>query len=442
MGLFTRFFTCLRGYCLTLLIALTVWTPAGNAIGAEKLALVLSGGGARGGAHIGVLRELEARQIRPDLIVGVSFGALVGGLYSAGMNLDDIESFLEDLALDRRLQDRPQRGLQTLRQKQESGGNLLNFDLGVSEGGVSLPLGFLQGQELSVKLARVLLPVSNERLFERLPIPFVAVATDLETGLGVELDAGNLATAIRASLAVPVVFAPVELNGQLLVDGGVANNLPVDVARRRGATRVIAVDASMPRLEKAQLTSFVSVIDQITTLLTRANADRQLARLGPDDYLIQPNLGDIGTLDLSRLSETIEAGRLSALADLEFDRLEPLPLGEWGAWQSMRAQRFARAQVVQDVTVINGSRLNGRAIVNQLTVQPGRVLEAQRLESDLRRVYAMGIFERVEADLFQDAEGNNSLEIRTREKSWGPDYLNFGAGLEDNLRGDAAIPFD
>ena len=433
MGLLTRFFTGLV-FAFSALASTPAWSD-------EKLALVLSGGGARGGAHLGVLRELEARQIRPDLIVGVSFGALVGGLYAAGMAIDDIESLMQDLTLDRQLQDTPQRGLQTYRQKQESTGNLLNFDLGISADGVKLPLGLLQGQELSVRLASALLPVSNEERFDRLPVPFVAVATDLETGRGVELDRGNLATSIRASLAVPVLFAPVELDGQLLVDGGVANNLPVDVARARGATRVIAVDASMPRLSRGQMTSFVSVVDQITTLLTRANADRQLSRLGPRDYLVVPELGDLGTLEMDRISEAAQAGSRAALASLQFDELLPMGLPQWSQWQASRASRFRQTQAIDSIQVINGSRLNGRAIVNQLTVQPGQILQPDRLESDLRRVYAMGIFERVEADVLEDPAGNKSLEIRTREKSWGPDYFNFGAGIEDNLRGDAAYSF-
>ncbi len=429
------------GSFLQAVILILTMLVSAQVVAAEKLALVLSGGGARGGAHIGVLRELERRQVRPDLIVGVSFGALVGGLYAAGMALDDIEQVMTELSLEKNFQDRPERALQTYRQKNESAGNLLNFDVGAGPAGVKLPLGLVQGQELSVTLAKLLLPVSNQRDFSDLAIPFVAVATDLETGQAVRLDQGNLATVIKASLAVPVLFAPVSIDGRLLVDGGVANNLPVNVARDLGATQVIAVDASMPRLRSDQLTSFVSVVDQITTLLTRANADRQLARLGPRDFLVSPDLDDIGSLDLSKVPDAIEAGRAAALADIDWSAIEgmgPLP---WSAWQTERLASFQSIQQIESLTVFNGSRLDGRAIVNQLSFKPGRVLEADQLERDLRRVYAMGIFERVEADIIEDRQGQKSLEIRTREKAWGPDYLNFGAGVEDNFRGDAAYSF-
>ena len=408
---------------------------------AEKVALVLSGGGARGAAHIGVLRELERRQVRPDLIVGVSFGALVGGLYSSGMALDDIEQLMAELSLAKNFQDRPERALQTYRQKNDNAGNLLNFDVGAGINGIKLPLGLVQGQELSVTLAKVLLPVSNQRDFSQLPIPFVAVATDIETGQAVRLDRGNLATVIKASLAVPVVFAPVSIDGRLLVDGGVANNLPVNVARDLGATQVIAVDASMPRLRADQLTSFVSVVDQITTLLTRANADRQLARLGPNDFLVSPDLDGIGSLDLARAGDAIGAGRAAALADIDWRTLRALDTLPWASWQAERLARFQASQKIDSVTVFNGSRLDGRAIVNQLNFTPGQILQPEQLEQDLRRVYAMGIFERVEADVIEDRQGQKSLEIRTREKAWGPDYLNFGAGVEDNFRGDAAYSF-
>ena len=429
MGTLTRLFT---------LAALLF--GAMPALADEKIALVLSGGGARGGAHIGVLRALEAENIKPDLIVGVSFGALVGSLYAAGMDVDSIESKLASLNLAKNLQDRPSRDQMNSRQKRNFAGNLLNFDIGVGREGVKLPLGLLQGQELSVQLASAFLPVANEYRFAQLPIPFVAVATDLVSGEAVRLDRGNLATAVQASLAVPVVFAPVEIDGRLLVDGGVANNLPVDVARDLGATRVIAVDASMPRYQSQDLDSFVSVVDQITTLLTRANADRQLARLGPRDVLISPELGDIGSLELDRIGEAAEAGQNAAVLQLPAS-IPQLSSDDFSQWQTMRMARYARPQQVDSLTVFNGSRMNGRVIVNQLASQPGQVLEAEQLSADLRRIYAIGIFDRVEAAVVEDGNGARSLDIRTSEKNWGPDYLNFGAGIEDNFRGDSAYSF-
>ena len=134
----------------------------------------------------------------------MSFGALVGGLYAAGMDLDRIETVMADLDLAKNLQDRPERDQLTVRQ-QNFAGNLLNFDMGAGPDGVKLPLGLIQGQELSVQLAEALLPVANQPDFSQLSIPFVAVATDLETGESVRLDEGHLPTAIQASLAVPVV---------------------------------------------------------------------------------------------------------------------------------------------------------------------------------------------------------------------------------------------
>ena len=429
MGTLTRLFT--------LIAALCVATPV---VADEKVGLVLSGGGARGGAHIGVLRAMEAQNIRPDFIVGVSFGALVGGLYAAGMDLDRIESLLSELELAKNLQDRPARDQMNARQKRNVAGNLLNFDIGLGPSGVKLPLGLIQGQELSVQLAAALIPVANESDFADLPIPFVAVATDLETGQAVRLEQGNLATAIQASLAVPVVFAPVEIDGKLLVDGGVANNLPIDVARDLGATRVIAVDASMPRYRALEMTSFVTVVDQITTLLTRANADRQLARLGPNDVLITPELSNIGSLDLSRIPEASAAGLQAANALLP----ATIPTADpaiFRAWQAGRMARFDRPQKIDSLTVFNGSRMDGRVIVNQLRSRSQDTLDADTLTADLRRIYAIGIFDRVEADVIADGGGDQTLEIRTSEKDWGPDYLNFGAGIEDNLRGDAAYSF-
>src|SRR5258707_1009416 len=196
-----------------------------------RICLVLSGGGARGMAHIGVLKVLEELKIPIDCIAGTSMGAVVGGLYASGMTAAQIDATMRSVDWQEAFRDAPPRRDLAFRRKQDDRNFLVQLPLGLKHGKILLPKGFIQGQKLQQTLRQLTLPFSQDTDFDKLPTPFRAVATDLVSGNAVLLDKGDLAMAMRASISAPGFFAPVEAEGLLLVDGGLAENLTVDVAR-------------------------------------------------------------------------------------------------------------------------------------------------------------------------------------------------------------------
>src|SRR6202049_2657384 len=205
------------------------WAAAADPAIRPRICLVLSGGGARGMAHIGVLKILEDLKIPIDCIAGTSMGAIVGGLYASGMTALEIESTMRSVDWQEAFRDAPPRRDLAFRRKQDDRNFLVRLPLGLKHGQILLPKGFIQGQKLQETLRQLTLPFSNSTDFDLLPTPFRAVATDLESGNAVLMEKGDLAIAMRASMSAPGVFAPVELNGRLLVDGGLAEDLHINV---------------------------------------------------------------------------------------------------------------------------------------------------------------------------------------------------------------------
>src|SRR6204780_3308587 len=277
-----------------------------------RICLVLSGGGARGMAHIGVLKILEELKVPIDCIAGTSMGAIVGGLYASGMTAEQIDSTMRSVDWQEAFRDAPPRRDLAFRRKQDDRNFLVKLPLGLKHGKILLPKGFIQGQKLQETLRQLTLPFSNSTDFDLLPTPFRAVATDLETGSAVLLEKGDLAIAMRASMSAPGVFAPVESNGRLLVDGGLAENLPVNVARAMHADILIVSDVSFPLLPLAKLDSTLSISNQMLAILVRKDSDRQRASLGPRDILIEPNLGTATATDFTVPANVIAGGAAAA----------------------------------------------------------------------------------------------------------------------------------
>ncbi|MDP9065388.1 MAG: patatin-like phospholipase family protein, partial [Pseudomonadota bacterium] len=279
-----------------------------------RICLVLSGGGARGIAHVGVLKVLEELKIPIDCIAGTSMGAVVGGLYASGMSAADIERTIRSLDWEEAFRDAPPRRDLAFRRKQDDRNFLVRLPLGLKHGQILLPKGFIQGQKLQETLRQLTLPFSNSTDFDRLPTPFRAVATDLETGAAVILDKGDLAIAMRASISAPGVFAPVDYAGRLLVDGGLAENLPITVARAMHADILIVSDVSFPLAGRAQLDSALSISNQMLAILVRKDSDRQKRTLEARDVLIEPTLGSATSTDFAMGAGSISQGERAARA--------------------------------------------------------------------------------------------------------------------------------
>ncbi len=398
-----------------------------------KIGLALSGGGARGAAHIGVLRVLEENRIPVDYIVGTSMGAIVGALYASGMSPDELEATISHIDWSDAFIDRIPRKDRSFRRKRDDDLYLVKHKPGVSRDGLEFPLGLLDGQKIDLLLKRNTLRVATIRDFDELSIPFRAVAADIETGEAVVLDHGDLALAMRASMSIPVVFAPRVIDGKLLVDGGISSNLAIDVVRQMGADVVIAVDISSPLQEREQLKSVLAVTDQLSTLLTRRNTDLQISTLTDDDIFIEPDLGDIKTASFSRAKDAVPTGVAAAEAALH--ELERLSMTKEEYESHLEARRRANPWPVIDmVRIVNDSRLSDIAINARLRIDIGEPLDIDQLEKDLGQIYGLEIFESVYYDITKE-NGKTILTVIAREASWGPNYLQSGVAVFEDYEG-------
>ena len=402
----------------------------------QRIGLVLSGGGARGGAHIGVLKVLEEMRIPVDVIVGTSAGAIVGAAYASGLPLAEIETEMKALNTAVLVRDmaRPE---VPYRRKADDVLNYIGPEFGVGRDGLALPKGAVAGVSLEAVLRRLTRRQSASE-FDRLPIPFRAVATDLATGDMIVLSQGSLAQAIRASMAIPGAVNPVEIEGRLLVDGGLTRNLPVDVARRMGADIVIAVNVGTPLLKREQITSFLSVSEQMLGILTQVNVNQSLKEILPDDILVTPALDDLTAADFDRLSQAALAGESATRALAP--RLAALQLDE-PRYVARMLSRFptdrARATRIDEVRVTGTQRVNPEAVLASMDSRPGQAFDPAVVDADLKRIYGRGDFEAVNYTLVDENGERTVLVAEVTEKSWGPSYLRFGLGLSSDFEGNS-----
>lgn len=401
-----------------------------------RVGLVLSGGGARGAAHVGVLKVLEENHIPIDMIAGTSFGAIVGGLYAAGYSADELEEILAGIDWKATLSNRAPRDHRSFRRKQDDNGFLIKFKVGFKDGKFRLPTGLVNPNNLRLTLRDLVIDVARVEDFDDLAIPFKAVATDLETGQAVVLERGNLAGAMVASMAVPALFPPVERDGKLLVDGGVANNLPVNIARAMGADIVIVVDISTPMMTRDEINSFTAVIDQLTLIMTNQTTAAQLATLTDRDILIRPELGDIGLVDFERTGEAMPEGEKSArkaLAQLEAIALQP------EAWRTHLAARSIpghQQPVVDFIRIVNDTDVSDEVIEARLSQETGQKLDLVELSDDLTEIYSLELFEEVNYSIVNE-DGQTGVEVRARRRENGEDHIRFGLSLQDDFQGES-----
>ncbi len=410
--------------------------PAVTPTGRPKVCLVLSGGGARGAAHIGVLKALEALRVPIDCITGTSMGSLVGGAYASGTSTADMERLVTGISTDLLFKEKPPRQDQQIRRKLDDRSILFGVEFGVRGGSVLLPKGVVSGVQLETVL-RSLSKVSGFVNFDELSIPFRAVATDLVTGKAVVFSEGELANVMRASMSVPGAIAPAERQGRLLVDGGLTNNLPVDVARRMGADVVIAVNLGTPLMKREELTSVLGVTGQMINILTEQNVQASLASLKPTDILIEPALGEFSAGDFDHLPKAVPIGEAATLAAEPKLAALAVPPAQYAAIRARQSKTVvADLQPVEEIRFSPMSRVNADVLVPTLETKPGAPLDPQVLDRDMRRLYGSGDFEHVNYRVIEQA-GRRVLNIDAVEKSWGPDYFKFGLGLGSNFSGDA-----
>ncbi len=398
-----------------------------------KIGLVLGGGGAKGGAHVGVLEVLEELRIPVDFIAGTSIGAAIGGLYASGMGVPDLKVFLESLDWQDLLSDRPPRRHQPFRLKSTDLRVPSRLEVGFNGGEFRFPTGIVTGQNVELTLRSATLPVAHVRSFEELPTPFVAVATDLVTGEIVVLDQGDLSTAIRASMPIPGAFSPVEVEGQVLVDGGLVRNLPVDVVRTMGADVVIAVDLTPPLYDADELESAIEVSMQTFRISTLQNTVPQREALVPGrDVLLSPDVAAVPITDFRSLTATFAAGVEVARAAGEDLTQWSLSREAYQACKDGRTRVEERPQTLDFVRIEGAERMSSDALRGRLGLSAGEPLMAETLERALNRVFAMGLYQGVDYSLVQEGD-TNGLLVEVTEKPWGPGLMYFGMAFGNDL---------
>jgi len=419
--------------------------PPASALGAPvmqtstkrpRIGLVLGGGGAKGAAHIGVIKVLEEMRVPIDCIAGTSMGSIVGAAYATGLSAAELEKLMTGVNWLDTLASAPRQEI-PLHRKSRDFLFPKGLEFGWKDGKLVAPGGLVPTHQIEDLFRRIVAGAAQVPDFDHLPIPFRAVATDLESGEMVVFDRGELAVAMRASMAVPAAFAPVEANGRLLVDGMLVRNLPVDVARNTCADVVIAVQVAAPAATREQLASFLGVAGQAMNIAVAANERAQVATLTDRDVRIRVVLEDVSSADFSKVPETIpigEAAARAAAASLARYSLSPAAYAEWRADLDKLA---APPKLPIDEIRVTGLRATSPDVVRaQLESKPGDVYDPAKARADADRLVARGDYTAVGYGIASERAGVNVLAFNAIEKPWGPEYVNFDLNLSTDFKGD------
>ncbi|MEO1472259.1 MAG: patatin-like phospholipase family protein, partial [Pseudomonadota bacterium] len=429
--------------------ALALMTPVASATEPDRprIGLVLGGGGAAGVAHVGVVQALEDLGIRPDVIAGTSMGAIVGGLYAAGFTPEELKDAVTTIDWGGIFNDSSDRQLlHPLRRDSRTDPFSVQTDLpvGVGAGGIQVDAGLIDAVKLNLTLRRLFARAQGVSDFDDLPIPFRAIATDIVSGEAVVLGEGDLTSAVRASMSIPALFPPVEIEGRLLVDGGVVNNLPVDVARAMGADILIVSEIPGADVTPGDLRSFTAVLAQTMSVMIGANSRLQVASLGENDVLLVPDVQAVGMLAFEQAPSTVSAGREEVArqeAALRAIVTERAPLVARPAETNpLQAElRYDRLELDYD------GRLDPRVIRARLDLPESGSVTIGALETALRRVYGLGSLDGVSYSM-EPRDGEDVLVVQAKPVVAGRFQPRIGLGLTNVFGGDGdfnlALGFD
>lgn len=385
----------------------------GNFNSRPKIALVLSGGGAKGAAHIGVLKVLEEYQIPIDFVVGTSAGSIIGAMYSVGYSPEEIEKTILEMNFLALMNNNKDRTLRTIEDKfaSEKYPFKVNIDKDMN---LSLPMGFLNGEYIYLQLKDIFSRAENIKDFDKLPIPYRAITTNLNSGEETVVGSGDLALATFKSMAIPSFLEPVQDGDNFYVDGGVTNNIPVDAAIKMGADIVIAVDIGAESYDIGSNSNVVAVLDKISTYRGRENIDfqKQLA-----DILIVPNVKEHNTIDFSNLDDLVQEGIASAH---QFDYLlKNLSFSE--DFQKQKAKRLEdKTFKISNINLVGNSILSEKKVKSLAPKTSGNIYTKEELELWTKKIYAIPYVEKI----YYDVDGEN-ITFTIREK----DSINVGTSL-------------
>ncbi len=401
------------------------------------IGLVLGGGGARGPAHIGVLKVLREMRVPVDYVAGTSMGAVIGALFSLGMTPEEIETQILGIDWDDLFSDPPDRLQRTYRRKQDDRTDFLPLEFGFTREAILTNRGLIAGQKLSFAFADPRLATSGYQSFDELAYPFRAVAADLHSGEVVVLHDGNLLQAVRASMSIPGLFPPVRRDGRQLIDGGVIDNLPVDVARAMGADIVIAVDVgNVPQeADEGDLGSIPGILSQSLIIQSRHNT---LIQMQDADIVIQVPLDGLSFQDFSRVGETIAPGIGAARAVQS--QLAPLALGRDEYAEHLAAHRPSPTviPIVDRIDLLNTSPAADSAVRRLIRQRAGQPLDLAQLKIDLAAIYDFGVFELVDFQVSRE-HGRTVLKIIASGSSYAPYVFKAALNYSGGQRGKSEV---
>jgi NTE family protein len=414
--------------------------PTSESSSRPRIGLALSGGSARGFAHVGVIQVLEEAGIYVDALAGTSMGSVVGGLYASGLSTAELRDVAARVNWDRMFSDAPDRRNLPVERKIEQGRTV--FGLPIIDGAPRLPSGIIQGQRITQLLTGLTWHVHQVRDFRDLPVPFAAVATDAETGDAVILDHGFLPEAIRASLAIPSVFAPVEIDGRYLIDGGIVRNLPTPEVKGLGADFVICSDVTKPLATADSLRTLVDILTQTMAFRTveRRDADADLC-----DVMIRPDIQGIASADFADAEEIIARGRKAAEAAVpELERLGIAGTGD--ARAELDANPLAETANVVEVRITGLERSSESTVRRSLGLEPPAEVDVRSVNEAVSRVYDTGLFQRVSYRMEPlPGEGGNSRErmltvrVKDEAQSWVGGSYRYEGQYKASILGTAAV---
>ena len=395
-----------------------------------RIGLVLGGGGARGAAHIGVLEALEKYRVPVDCVAGTSMGGLVAGAWAAGMPPAKMREALAAADWSDMFLDNPEYSELSHRNKQVARQFLPGSESGVSANGVQYQSSVVAGQKIKLFFNQLVRANQGERNIEDLPLPLSVVATDIGTGERVVFRNGPLTTAMRASMAVPGLIAPVDHDGRKLVDGGLVDNLPIaEVRERCQADVVIAVNVGSPLLKPEEIGSLLTISAQMIGILTEQNVARSKALLKTGDIYVQPALDGITAGNFDKHAEAAERGRAALESLAEKLAALSLPAEQYAAWWQRIEVLRRQSPRIDEIQVAGLQRVNPAALERHLSIRPGDTIRPTTINHDLLRTYGDGWYESVDYTVVNERE-RNVLRVMPVEKRWGPDYMRLGLNLE------------
>ena len=400
-----------------------------------RIGLALSGGGALGLVEIGVIQWMEENHIPVDRIGGTSMGSIIGAMYATGMSPGEIKAFAEKINWDQALLPEPVYRQLSFRRKEDRREFLIKAPLGLKNG-LRGPNGYNPGQGVGLLLDRIAFPESGISSFDDLPIPFRCVATDMQSGDAVVLHDGSLAQAVRASMAMPGIFTPVEIKGRMLADGGMVQNIPVETVRGMDADTVIAVELHYPPGDIKELESLTGVLSRAIDVMITQNERRSLALA---DAKVVVDMKGFWINDYDRVDELIKLGYKTASS--QSSNLLKYAMQDPAQWQQYLEERNSRKhsplQKVDAIVVTGADSDTDHRIQQRLSKDVGQPLNLPKLENQLTQIAGEGEFDDLGYEGFVQ-NGVPSLRVTAHEKTYGPPFVDLAV----NVTGSGVAAFD